>query len=270
LFTRKHRTVQVTAAGRALALATGRAFAELLKACEPLAGAEARTRLRLSVSPLFASAWLIPRLPRFMADHPDIELVIESSLQVLDFDNEVVHAGVRVGDGNWPGLSALRLMDLFATPVAAPDLVERLNLRSAADLARAPMIHVSWFPRAWSEWLRQAGQADVQAKHTVWVDSFEAAVQLAGRGARTVAVVHRAGSSGAPQSSPAAALRDGRLLAGASPGRAGQQGAATVQALAGGRARRRLSAAHASRRQFLLCVSWSAVSSAVLNRERRP
>jgi DNA-binding transcriptional LysR family regulator len=183
LFTRKHRTVQVTAAGRALAESTGRAFAELLKACEPLAGAEARTRLRLSVSPLFASAWLIPRLPRFMASYPDIELVIESSLKVLDFDNEAVHAGVRVGDGNWAGLSALRLMDLHATPVAAPRLVERLKLKSAADVARAPMIHVSWFPLAWSEWLRQAGQAQVQPKHTIWVDGFEAAVQLAERGA---------------------------------------------------------------------------------------
>lgn len=183
LFTRKHRTIKVTAAGRVLAASTGRAFAELLKACEPLAGAEGNTRLRLSVSPLFASAWLIPRLPRFMARHPDIELVIESSLQVLDFDSEVMHAGIRVGDGNWPGLTALHLMDLHVTPVAAPDLVERLKLRSATDVARAPMIQVSWFPLAWTEWLRQAGQPQVQAKRTIWVDSFEAAVQLAERGA---------------------------------------------------------------------------------------
>src|SRR5262245_41193471 len=99
LFKRKHRAVQVTAAGRALAAATGRAFAELLRAAEPLTGAQATARLRLSVSPLFASAWLMPRLPSFMAGHPAIELVIESSLQVLDFDSDAVHAGVRVGGG---------------------------------------------------------------------------------------------------------------------------------------------------------------------------
>lgn len=59
-------------------------------------------------------------------DYPEVELAIESSLQVLDFDNDAVHAGVR-----------------------------------------APMIHVSSFPLAWPEWLRQAGAGDVQAKQTV-------------------------------------------------------------------------------------------------------
>jgi len=184
LFARKHRTVHLTPAGRALAAATGRAFAELQRASEPLAGAQASFRLRLSVSPLFASAWLIPRVPAFMADHPEIELVIESSLQVLDFDNDAVHAGVRVGDGNWPGLTAQRLMDLHATPVAAPAVVKRLKLERPADIVRAPMIHVATFPLAWPEWLRQAGVASsAKPKQTVWVDSFEAALQLAERGA---------------------------------------------------------------------------------------
>ena len=183
LFKRKHRAVQVTAAGRALAAATGRAFAELLRAAEPLTGAQATARLRLSVSPLFASAWLMPRLPSFMAGHPEIELVIESSLQVLDFDSDAVHAGVRVGDGNWPGLAAQRLMDLHATPVVTPALAKRLKLERPADVVRAPMIHVSAFPLAWPEWLRQAGAGEAQPKQTVWVDSFEAALQLAERGA---------------------------------------------------------------------------------------
>ncbi len=183
LFTRKHRAVHITPAGRALSAATGRAFAELLRASEPLAGAQATSRLRLSVSPLFASAWLIPRVPAFMADHHEIELVIESSLQILDFDNDAVHAGVRVGDGNWPGLLVQHLMDLYATPVAAPALVRRLKLERPADIARAPMIHVASFPLAWSEWLRQAGAGPVKPKQTVWVDSFEAAAQLAERGA---------------------------------------------------------------------------------------
>src|SRR5229473_3917750 len=49
LFTRAHRTVEVTPAGRALATATGRAFGELERATTPLAGAQASLRLRLNV-----------------------------------------------------------------------------------------------------------------------------------------------------------------------------------------------------------------------------
>lgn len=183
LFVRAHRTVQVTAAGRALARATGRAFGELVRATAPLAGLEASRRLRLSVSPLFASAWLLPRVADFMARHPGIELVIENSVGPLDLENESFDAAVRVGDGTWPGLVSQHLLDLHAVPVAAPALVQRLKLRRPADMVRAPMIHVVSFPLAWSLWLRRAGAGTVKAKQAVWVDSFEAALQLAERGA---------------------------------------------------------------------------------------
>src|SRR5262245_19785771 len=84
---------------------------------------------------------------------------------------------------NWPGLAAQRLMDLHATPVVTPALAKRLKLEQPTDVVRAPMIHVSAFPLAWPEWLRQAGAGEGQARQTVWVDSFEAALQLAERGA---------------------------------------------------------------------------------------
>jgi len=181
LFTRVHRSVRITPTGRALAGATGRAFAELVRATAPLAGTQANRRLRLSVSPLFASAWLIPRVAGFMAAHPEIELIIENSTRLLDFENESFNAGVRVGDGNWPGLVAQHLLDLRATPVATPAMVKQLKLRRPSDVARATMIHVLAFPLAWPVWLRQAGASNAKPKQAVWVDSFEAALQLAER-----------------------------------------------------------------------------------------
>jgi DNA-binding transcriptional LysR family regulator len=183
LFTRAHRTVEVTPAGRALSTATGRAFAELMRATTPLVGAQASLRLRLNVSPLFAAEWLIPRVPAFMTAHPDIELVIESSTRLLDFENDACHAGVRVGDGTWSGFTAQHLMDLHATPVATPALLRKLRLQKPADLGRAATIHVTSFPLAWPVWLREAGAGNLKPRQTVWVDSFETALRLAEQGA---------------------------------------------------------------------------------------
>jgi LysR family glycine cleavage system transcriptional activator len=183
LFVRAHRSVEATPAGRALATATGRAFAELVRATTPLVGAQASLRLRLNVSPLFATAWLIPRVPDFMASHPAVELVIESSTRRLDLENDVFHAGVRVGDGQWPGLTAHHLMALQATPVAAPALLRKFKLRRPADIGRAATIHVSAFPLAWPMWLKQAGAGEIRLQQTVWVDSFDVALQLAEQGA---------------------------------------------------------------------------------------
>jgi DNA-binding transcriptional LysR family regulator len=183
LFSRAHRAVEVTETGRQLAMATGRAFGELMRATTPLAGSEASRRLRLSLSSTFVTAWLVPRIGRFVASHPEIELSIENSHRLLDLENEPFEAGVRAGDGNWPGLVSQHLMDLHVTPVAAPAVVRELRLRQPADIARAPMIHVVSFPLAWPMWLRQAGAGAVKAKQAIWVDSFETALQLAESGA---------------------------------------------------------------------------------------
>ena len=112
LFSRAHRAVEVTPTGQRLAIATGRAFGELMRATTPLAGSEANRRLRLSISSTFVTAWLIPRIAGFMASHPEIELSIENSNRLLDLENEPFDAGIRAGDGNWPGLAAQHLMDL--------------------------------------------------------------------------------------------------------------------------------------------------------------
>lgn len=183
LFVRTHRAVEPTPAGRQLSAATGRAFADLMRATEPLAGTRASQRLRLNISTSFASAWLMPRVPAFMTAHPEVELVIESSSLRLDFENDAFHAAVRVGDGQWPGLVAHHLMDLYTTPVCTPAVFRKLRLQKPADVTRAPMIHVSTFPLAWPLWLRQAGAGAVKPSQTVWVDSFEASLQLAEQGA---------------------------------------------------------------------------------------
>jgi DNA-binding transcriptional LysR family regulator len=182
LFTRAHRSVRLTAQGKALAAATGRAFAELVRATAPSAGAIGRRRLRMAVSPFFASHWLIPRVAKFMAAHPDIELVIENSSRPVDFESEPFDAAVRVGDGAWPGLTATHLIEIRTTPVASAEMVKRLKLKKPEDLARAPLIHVTTFPLAWPLWLEQAGAAHVKAKQAISMDTFGAALQAAEQG----------------------------------------------------------------------------------------
>lgn len=216
LFVRTHRAVEPTPAGRALSAATGRAFAELMRATEPLAGTRANQRLRLNVSPSFASAWLMPRVPAFLAAHPEVELVIESSSLRLDFENDAFHAAVRVGDGHWPGLVAHHLMDLYTMPVGAPAVLRELKLQKPADVARASTIHVTTFPLAWPLWLCQAGAGAVKSRQTVWVDSFEAALQLAEQGQGSRWVSGRCSPRGKPLASC-----DGRSRKAIRPGRTG-------------------------------------------------
>ena len=183
LFVRNHRAIAPTAEGRALAAATGRAFAELARVDLPAGVTPGRQRLKLKVFPLFASAWLIPRLAGFVAKHPDIDLAIETSSYTIDFDVEAFDAGISVGDGSFPGLDALQLAPLKATPVATPALARRLKLREPADLARAVLIHVTPFPGAWPRWLERAGVGGLKPVRSISVDNYVAAIQAAEQGA---------------------------------------------------------------------------------------
>jgi DNA-binding transcriptional LysR family regulator len=182
LFTRAHRAVRPTRAGVALAATTGRAFADLLRATAPAESAPGQRRLRLAVAPPFASLWLLPRLSHFMAAHGDVEVAIENLSRPIDLETEPFDAAIRVGDGNFPGLTAIHLMEIGTTPLATRALARRLRLRQPADLAAATLIHVSTFPLAWPVWLGGAGIGGMKARHALWLDTFDAALTAAEQG----------------------------------------------------------------------------------------
>lgn len=155
LFERGPRGVVLSPAGNALAATTGHAFGDLSRALARQSSGS--RRLRVSAVPIFASHWLLPRLGQFLADHPEIELQVEASPRMADMETGLVDVALRYGEGQWPGLSAERIMDLETVPVAAPTLVRRLKLGTPADLVRAPLIRVSPFGASWIEWATAAG-----------------------------------------------------------------------------------------------------------------
>jgi DNA-binding transcriptional LysR family regulator len=183
LFVREHRGVHPTADGRSLAATTGRAFAELARGVPPVGSRSGRQRLRLKVFPLFASAWLIPRLADFTTKHPDIDLVLETSSRVVNFDVESFDAGISVRDVVTDKLDALHLAEIRSTPIATPALVRRLKLCVPADLGRATLVEVARFPTAWSQWFELAGVHNLKPQRTITVDGFVEAIQAAEQGA---------------------------------------------------------------------------------------
>ena len=54
--------------------------------------------------PSFAARWLLPRIGRFFAAHPDIDLDVRASMALVDFRRDDVEAALRYGGGNWPGV----------------------------------------------------------------------------------------------------------------------------------------------------------------------
>ncbi|HEX8662661.1 MAG TPA: LysR substrate-binding domain-containing protein, partial [Beijerinckiaceae bacterium] len=121
--------------------------------------------LTVSTSPDFAAKWLVHRLGRFAERHPGIDLRISATANHVDFAREDVDLAVRHGDGNWPGLQAVRLCSEELFPVCSPKLtVGRRRLRKPADLLRVPLLRLDE-SSDWPRWLEAAGVPDAPAAH---------------------------------------------------------------------------------------------------------
>ncbi|MCU0070238.1 transcriptional regulator GcvA [Pseudomonas koreensis] len=135
------------------------AFLELRYSTEKLLESSNNSVLTLSTLVSVASKWLLPRLPSFREAHPEIDVRISASTELVDFRKGGIDAAIRYGDGNWPGLRADWLMSDEIFPVCSPRLLTGENaLRTPADLAHQPLLHVSGLTADdWNNWLSTAG-----------------------------------------------------------------------------------------------------------------
>lgn len=170
LFTRNSRSMQLTPAGSVLLEATAEALGLLRRAtgrARQLARGE--TRLRLSLGARFATQWLLPRLPRFRAAHPQIELSFDISDEVRDFDADDIDAAIRFGTGRDPHTLAVRLFDARVIPVCSPALLQSgPPLASPADLLGHTLCHVDCMVDGqvwpnWPMWMAAAGVEGLDA-----------------------------------------------------------------------------------------------------------
>jgi LysR family glycine cleavage system transcriptional activator len=138
------------------------AFDRLERAVERLQVSREAGPLVVSAPPFFAARWLIPRLGRFEAARPDINLRLSASTRLVDFDTEDVDLAIRFGAGIYPGLHASRLKHEAVVPVANPVLAA--GLKVPADLLGVTLLHnegMNWDPTHpdWPVWLDAAGVA---------------------------------------------------------------------------------------------------------------
>ena len=151
LFHRRGRLAQLTAAGSQLLPRVRNGLAELERAINE-ARLEQRTGpLTVSMLASFLQQWLLLRLPGFNARHPQFEVRIHTSDQMVDFGHSDVQAAIRFGAGGWPKLHCEKLLDDWVLPVCTPQLLTKHGLVSTqADLRRYRLLHEE--SEAWRAW----------------------------------------------------------------------------------------------------------------------
>lgn len=154
LFERSGRGMRSTAAAAPILAQLTRGMGELEAAVSRALRSEADT-LTLSVAPVFAAKWLVPRLVRFGRLRPGVRVRLEATTAFADPDRDDVDLAIRVGTGDWPGVAARHLLHHELFPVAAPALAA--TLKTPQDLLGAPIVRDVNSPHSWSVWLAPFG-----------------------------------------------------------------------------------------------------------------
>ena len=123
----------LTDAGQLLLPAVRDALNQIDGAIAKVSAPESEGRLTVSLLPSVAARWLVPKLGSFLAQHPDIDLLLEPSTKLTDFDQDKVDVVVRYGGGDYPSRVTRWLLDEDTFPVFARRLP---SAEQPTDLAK--------------------------------------------------------------------------------------------------------------------------------------
>jgi LysR family transcriptional regulator, glycine cleavage system transcriptional activator len=166
LFKRLTRRIELTHAGQALAQRVNHAVGEISRAVADLKPMGKTPRLTVTMGPSVASRLLVPRLPQFLAQNPDIELQLNSDPQLIDLRAAGVDLAIRFGRGTYAGYTVTKLMQDFVFPVCSPRLIAQHGPIATIDaLLALPPLHDSSTESDgsgsdWRSWLEHIGRAD--------------------------------------------------------------------------------------------------------------
>jgi LysR family transcriptional regulator, glycine cleavage system transcriptional activator len=187
LFTRHHRKVLLTLAGRRYLDVVARMFAEIADAGETLAHDAHGALVRIDCVPTLAMHWLMPRVAAFHDAFPGIRIDVTTGTGPLDV-SAPFDLAIRRDPRHFSGLPGEPFMTEFCAPVCDPAFAQRHDLANVDTMLGAPTIRIRSRDDLWPTWTRTFGLKAPSASKRLVVDHTFAALQAAEDGLGTAVV----------------------------------------------------------------------------------
>ncbi len=182
LFNRLTRGVGLTSAGQHYLLVVQDVFQRLDHGTASLKQKFSSPALRISTFPSISSNMIIPRLSLFQAEFPEIELRLETGLNLVDLRYDEIDLAIRLGDGNWEGVISEKLFDIEVTPVCSPEFAEKHQLHNIRQILEVPLLHLSTMGDSWSKFAMAFGMNGVESNTHLSLSSYDGVIQAAHQG----------------------------------------------------------------------------------------
>jgi len=166
VFHRRKKGIELTEQGRLLLMASRQAYGELEKAITNIRKTDSQD-ITIGMSTYFASRWLSPRLMRFMASHPEINLRIQPLIDLIDLSEVNIDVAIRWGKGDWsnPNEQVERIFSCPAMLSVGKSIYQQIiNEGIEATINTVKLFDDRDGSQAWQNWFDKAG-IDYVAKH---------------------------------------------------------------------------------------------------------
>src|SRR5215468_1284526 len=186
LFDRRPRALALTEKGQELYRLATDVLERLQVATDQIKAQSWTRQISLTTTTGFASLWLIPRLQRFTSRHPDIDVRISATIEILNLERSLFDLAIRYCRPETVPDGAVRLFGEEVLPVCSPSLLRDRSrpLRKPQDLGRHVLLHFD-YPGAekmvmdWGTWLTALGIGDLKSAGALHFSQYEQMIQAA-------------------------------------------------------------------------------------------
>lgn len=181
LFRRLNRALELTPAARAALPKLRDGFDSLAQAVAAMRPHADSGQVTVSAPPSLGTRWMMPRLHRFLAAHPEIDVRISARMRQVSRSGRNAAAeratignwledsdiAILYGHGDYPGFRADKLLGLTIAPICSPQLLHGEHpLERPQDLNDHTLLHDDTGTKYdgaafWDVWLKAAGVSDV-------------------------------------------------------------------------------------------------------------
>ena len=185
LFERVRKRLVLTPAGLRYEAAVRVLLAQLEAATlDVITSGDGGGALHISCLPTFAAKWLIPRLPDFQKQHPQIALHFVPFAQGYTFDRADLDCSILFGQGHWPGAQAQYITGREVMLIAPPSPRGKPLLKKPQDIAKFALLQHATVPQAWAHWCEAHGVSGLNPLAGTQLDQFHSLIRavMAGMG----------------------------------------------------------------------------------------
>lgn len=186
LFERRNRRLKLTPEGELFLVCTRDVLARVRDGVRSLRQRARTPALTVSTTVNFASLWLVPRLSRWRALHPDVDVHIAANDRLVDLERDPIDIAIRFCPTRDAPKGAIRLDDEVVFPVCSPRLLKdrKRPLKQPEDLARHVLLHledagsrVPWLD--WGQWLAANQLPGLKSSGTLRFSHYDQLIRAA-------------------------------------------------------------------------------------------